>query len=66
MDAYGCMQMIDRMHLDDTGCNTYHVLPVDDILLAHAHDMSQGMGQVMLMTWDKTWALLKAALNAAQ
>ena len=39
------------------------ILRIDCVLIAHAHDVSQGMGQGMPMTWAKTWALLEAALN---
>ena len=42
-------------------CTYCLLIVVDCLLIAHAHDVSQGMGQGMPMTRPKTWALLKAA-----
>ena len=37
------------------------MLPIDCLLIAHAHDVTQGMRQDMAMTRAKTRVLLKAA-----
>ena len=51
------------IHLVDCVSIAYRLL-IDCLLIAHAHDVSQGMGRRLSMTWAKTWAFRHQQLSA--